>query len=596
MSSTFIETIQKRAESISARMNHYYLGVEHLFMALVDQESGQTASALKRSGLPPAFVRYALELSLGQSLDKRYWRGFRTTPRYEKVLTLAQDLEGQQDGERALLLGILSEGQSLPVRQLQALGVDIERLRAVVQEATQDAAPAATDVESSLPILAVEKALLGDFFAHADGLHIAQDLSARAGSAYSRMYVVQQADGEDAHLVRFDSIHAVLQEKRRYDDYFHIEPPIAVDQIAISDNPPLAATRYKSTLQPQSLRAFDSALTISAMDGLPQRIYERHVEWFWAARERYQIDMWREYEADLPPALVIDIGNARDGDVIRPLEGWSRDRILFPDAAVTLRDFTVREVQPQSGNLILAAGPDDEAVNGASQVCVIGLDAKELEGYFPGQHIDALSGRVRRTRQDLLLEHTAYIRPNFDPDQNTIETPVGTLPNPLTHVPLLLQHPCESYLTLIHGSMHGDCVLLDPDDEPGLVDFSRVRVGHALYDWVMLELSIVETNLLPFVETGWGSVWPAMRHLESHVAGGTQLVAPEDMAAVFNAMTDIREVADFLLGQTNDWREYHAARALMAIARLGHTSTPLAARRMLFATAAFATEAFLHAG
>ena len=30
---------------------------------------------------PPEFVQYAIEVSLGQALDKRYWRGFRTTPR-----------------------------------------------------------------------------------------------------------------------------------------------------------------------------------------------------------------------------------------------------------------------------------------------------------------------------------------------------------------------------------------------------------------------------------------------------------------------------------------------------------------------------------
>jgi hypothetical protein len=65
------------------------------------------------------------------------------------------------------------------------------------------------------------------------------------------------------------------------------------------------------------------------------------------------------------------------------------------------------------------------------------------------------------------------------------------------------------------------------------------------------------------------------------------------MVRVFDVLSQVREVASSLLGTADDWREYHAARALLAIARLGQTSTPLAARRLLFASATIATEAFL---
>jgi hypothetical protein len=366
-----------------------------------------------------------------------------------------------------------------------------------------------------------------------------------------------------------------------------------LNNIALSTDPPLGAAVYDSNLDVAQLCALSSDVSTDLLDGLPQRLFDSHAAWMWGKRERYEFELWREYEAMLPPALVVDVGSGRDGEVLKPLETWGRDRLIFPNTAVMMKDFTIQSVSRQIRSVTLCAGPDDEAVNHSSLITVMGFDAEELERYAPGQHVESLGGRVRRTRQDILFEHIAYIRPNFDPAPNLIETAIGTLPNPLLNIPVMLQHQNESYLSLIHGNLHGDFVVVDDSGEVALIDYSQVRMGHILFDWVMLELSILESKVMPFVDSEWSSVWNTTRHLESHLSHATRLVAPPEMVRVFDVLSQVREVASSLLGKADDWREYHAARALLAIARLGQTSTPLAARRLLFASAAIATEAFL---
>jgi len=120
------------ARQESENLQHFYLGVEHIFIALTKVENGVTQSVLQQTNLDPKHVRDTIRRFVGTGDGHRYWEGTRLTPRSEAILKLAS--EGARMNKEALieekdlLLAILEEGESIPVRVLQKMNVSIKEL------------------------------------------------------------------------------------------------------------------------------------------------------------------------------------------------------------------------------------------------------------------------------------------------------------------------------------------------------------------------------------------------------------------------------------------------------------------------------------
>src|SRR5579859_5323430 len=102
-------------------MHHFYVGVEHLFIALTKLSGGIAVDIFDQGGQSPRYLRYATRELAGRGDDRRYWPGYRTTPRAAQVLAKAQafiDNDVRPD-ERALLLAILEDGDNIPMRALR---------------------------------------------------------------------------------------------------------------------------------------------------------------------------------------------------------------------------------------------------------------------------------------------------------------------------------------------------------------------------------------------------------------------------------------------------------------------------------------------
>jgi len=114
------------AAAYSKGLKHYYLGVEHLFIAMTKLEKSLTQTVLATIGLDPKETRDHVKIEAGPGYEKPPWDGTCPTPRLMKILKLAHDLaqdEGySQVGERHLLLAILEDKDSLPTRTLQSIG------------------------------------------------------------------------------------------------------------------------------------------------------------------------------------------------------------------------------------------------------------------------------------------------------------------------------------------------------------------------------------------------------------------------------------------------------------------------------------------
>ncbi len=123
------EILSQAAEE-ARRLDHNYIGVEHLFMALTRNDRGLTTLLIKKAGLDPRFVRNEIRKEIGTG-DTKVGDVLPMTPRAELVLALTiflsdRDEEGSGQVEEVhLLVAILQEGESIPVRKLTEMGFDL---------------------------------------------------------------------------------------------------------------------------------------------------------------------------------------------------------------------------------------------------------------------------------------------------------------------------------------------------------------------------------------------------------------------------------------------------------------------------------------
>jgi ATP-dependent Clp protease ATP-binding subunit ClpA len=120
------------AQEEAQRLNHSYIGTEHLLLGLVREGDGVAAKVLSNLGVDLASVRAEVERMIGQG-DRIVLGDVGLTPRAKKVVELAVDearrLNHNYIGTEHLLLGLVREGEGVAADVLQCLGVNLEALR-----------------------------------------------------------------------------------------------------------------------------------------------------------------------------------------------------------------------------------------------------------------------------------------------------------------------------------------------------------------------------------------------------------------------------------------------------------------------------------
>ena len=145
------------AQRESELFKHFYIGTEHIFIALTKIEGGLTQGVLRHMSLEPKQVRDTIRRWVGLGDGYRYWDGFIFTPRSKEVLRLASEEASKTKfklvGERELLLGILKEGEGIPARILQMLNVPISEMIKLVEEEKIPIAAGKVPTTSDTPLL-----------------------------------------------------------------------------------------------------------------------------------------------------------------------------------------------------------------------------------------------------------------------------------------------------------------------------------------------------------------------------------------------------------------------------------------------------------
>ena len=120
------------------RLNHEYMGTEHILLGLLREGSGVGATVLKNMDFDLKRIRAEVEKIVKQNPTADTERRLPFTPRGKRVLEFAveaaSDLGHNYMGTEHLLLGLIKENEGIAARVLLNLGVKFEEARANIVE------------------------------------------------------------------------------------------------------------------------------------------------------------------------------------------------------------------------------------------------------------------------------------------------------------------------------------------------------------------------------------------------------------------------------------------------------------------------------
>ncbi len=110
------------AEQECRNHSHYYVGAEHLLVALLDERDPSTLRALDAEGIDASEVHAEVRRALGTG-DDRLWEGILITPRVRRIVGLAQERAGDREiGPFDLFEALRLEGGSSAAEILRRAG------------------------------------------------------------------------------------------------------------------------------------------------------------------------------------------------------------------------------------------------------------------------------------------------------------------------------------------------------------------------------------------------------------------------------------------------------------------------------------------
>ena len=120
------------AQEEAQRLQHNYIGTEHLLLGLLRESEGVAAKVLKSFDVDVEKVRQAVAQIIGSG-DQPVSGEVGLTPRAKKVIELAVDearsLNHHFVGTEHLLLGLLREGEGIGAGALESFGLDLQAVR-----------------------------------------------------------------------------------------------------------------------------------------------------------------------------------------------------------------------------------------------------------------------------------------------------------------------------------------------------------------------------------------------------------------------------------------------------------------------------------
>ena len=127
------------AQEEARRLNHNFIGTEHVLLGLIRLGQGVAADVLRREQVDLEKVRLEVERIVGRGPENTLRPPFPFTPRTKKVLETAQkearSLSHTYVGTEHILLGLLSEEGGVAAHVLKSFGLNASQIRQEVLKA-----------------------------------------------------------------------------------------------------------------------------------------------------------------------------------------------------------------------------------------------------------------------------------------------------------------------------------------------------------------------------------------------------------------------------------------------------------------------------
>ena len=600
----------------SYQMRHNYIGVEHLFIAMLEMKGGLTGSVLLENGIQPDYMIDAMRRKMGKGGKHRLWVGMPQTPRAERILESARKLavkSGRTEvNERDLLVAILRESDNFPVRVLTALG--IENSDALLQMAQTYN----TRRDSARPFIAIEYGKDFDRTAAPsnelllilrrlfhDYAYIRVERYLKGGYSNAELLIVTPLTidrREDAAVVvKIDQVDAIMDEAQRYETYVKSRlPPLTArleDRPVAPETSDLAGLKYTLVTAddqtPKDLRSMYSKWTGAQIgEWLRNALFPSFGRHWWQHNRSYRFQVWQEYDWLLPPLytleLIEDDPPPTSAITLRiPIRRSKLHGIEYGDV-VTVENFLVQSLDETKKSIRLAAGHGTDASR-AYEIEVRGINFDEAT-YYRGEVVESLTGSVWKTREELLAQAVRALEPDFDCEGETIavkDFSPERLPNPIYAFNPLLDNYLNGTVSTIHGDLHPGNIMIGPNDSAFLIDFAHARDGHTIFDWVTLEISLLSDFVLPTIGEDWDAVREA---LSAYAQLNAQTNNDNFRGAVHSAMAalvPVRQTAKFLLAEGR-WSEYFTPLVFCALRAITWNTMPIPSRRLMYLIAGLA--------
>lgn len=578
-------------------MRHHYIGVEHLFIALLELRHSLADHLITKHNFSREYIIDIIRRKTGKGGRYRLWAGVPFSPRAEIVLNIANEIAitaGHSDiSEQDLLLAIIEEGDSIPVRVLEYLGIDLEDAHA---HFTQEERPAS----QSMPYVKVDLSTRINQSLDQDALFILRHLYRQEESISveyqfhptynaATLLHIRRQNGE-LDIIKLDQLEDVLDEFRRIEQHnnqhtqLRSYPPYV--QVSNAGDRGALMYRYENS---QSLRTLSQVQQSMSGDDLAEWVEFQ----LWQSLESLQVEdtyssaveIWQLVDWMLPHALnaaLMQVDLTPSGiHVLRyPIKADKLTNIHAGDH-ILVENFTVLRTDPDSGTLLIGLGAAENNTHGY-RIQISGINFDD-EAYFRGEVVDRLIAQVTETRNTITRKLVEALAPPFNKDATELHIGNFSIRNPLHSLyhwyPLEL--PCV--VNTIHGALVCDSILLDDDDTPHLVDYGLMRKGPVILDWVMLEISLI-VQMNQGITGTWQDAAISVRKILSN----------DKDSPVYEKLTSVRKtihriIRDYLIDPSFPI-EYFLLQGFVALHNALNENYGVQTRRLLFLLAAAAFE------
>jgi hypothetical protein len=364
-----------------------------------------------------------------------------------------------------------------------------------------------------------------------------------SGYSGARTFLVLPIHAEgrmDAYTIaKISQRETIEREYRNYESYVkHSLPPVTAriqHAPIVTKDASRAGMLYTFIAEPgQSARSLRAALLDNPDPTLLWKLFELFGPNWWMQRKPHVFPAAREYDRLLPPHLVLEQDDGKPGKTI--------SAEILPGAL----DLEVGDIVRIKSFKTTETRLDDKSLNLLGD----GLRLRWLDGVPPRN----TTAKVIETRASMLSKLTEDMD-RFD------------LPDPLSDLSRHLSTTIQGTRSIIHGDLNLENILVGPGNLVWLIDFAETREGHTLFDFARLYSELVAHVIAP------------------------RSVTPDDflrdMRSGIPLLQAVEEIAEKLLFNNYQPREFYLACYFACLGALKFTNLNANAKHCLYLAAAF---------